>query len=353
MPRSLLLAPVLGVAVLVLAGCGDDAEPTADGDPTATTAPAAETGDDDTGADPADGDQADGVTTTTAAAAESGTRVVTDDRGTEVEVPASPERIVVGDVALLDAALALDLPVVGVPGLTDREAVPPYLAELAADVDELGVRDSFDLEAVAAARPDLLLVGTKGLEQLPDPGVLDAIAPVVALDSSTARPWRELLVAVADAAGVADRADELIAAWDADVAATADRLGDALATEVSVVRCFGPSCRYLPGGTSFSGAILDEIGVARPEPQRSDPEGRAFVEVSPERVDLLGGEVIVVFGTDAEASLAALRDNPLWESLSAVLAGEVYDVAPDPWFFGNVLAARVILDDVERILDRS
>lgn len=348
MPAPRTLLPALAVAAVLLAGCGGDDDP-AGGDAAPTTSapdPAA-------AADAAPDEDDDAAPATTASVVDDGPRVVTDDRGVEVTVPAAPERIVVGDVALLDAALALELPVIGIPGYSDRETVAPYLADRAVGVQELGVRDTFDLEAVAAARPDLLLVGTKSLEQLPDPTVLDGIGPVVGLDSSTTRPWRELLTAVAEAAGVPERAEALVAAWDADVAAARERLGDALATEISVVRCFGPSCRYLPGGSSFSGAILDEIGVARPEPQRSDPEGRAFVEVSPERIDLLDGDVIVVFGTDAEASLAALRENPLWQSLSAVLAGEVHDVAADPWFFGNVLAARVILDDVERILERS
>jgi ABC-type Fe3+-hydroxamate transport system substrate-binding protein len=50
--------------------------------------------------------------------------------------------------------------------------------------------------------------------------------------------------------------------------------------------------------------VLNQLRVARPAIQRSDAEGRPFVEASLERVDLLDGDVIVQFGSDAEGALA-------------------------------------------------
>jgi iron complex transport system substrate-binding protein len=261
------------------------------------------------------------------------------------------ERIVVSDQPVLDAALALDLPVVAIPGYSDREAIPAYLADRATGVEVLAERSEVNLESLLTARPDLLLFSSKLVEGSGVRDQLREIAPLVELDASTTRPWREVLREVGAATGVSSLAEERIAAVDEAMARAREVIGpDGLATEVSVVRCFGASCRYLPGGTSFSGQVLDELGVARPAVQASDPEGRAFVEVSPERVDLLGGDIIVVFGTDAVDSLAALRTNPLWEQLPAVRSGEVHEVDAAAWFAGNALAVETIVDDMVRLL---
>jgi iron complex transport system substrate-binding protein len=270
---------------------------------------------------------------------------------TEASEEPIAERIVVSDQAVLDAALALDLPVVGIPGYADREAIPAYLADEAEGVEVLAERSQVNLESLAAARPDLLLFSSKLVDESGARDLLAEIAPLVELDASTAEPWRDVLREVAAAVGVPMRAEARIAEVEAAIADARDAIGaDGLATEVSVVRCFGDSCRYLPGGTSFSGQVLDELGVARPEVQASDSEGRAFVEVSPERVDLLDGDLIVLFGTDAQDSLARLQTNPLWEQLGAVQAGEVHEVDAEAWFAGSVLAVEAIITDMVRLL---
>ena len=261
------------------------------------------------------------------------------------------ERIVVSDQAVLDAALAVDLPVVAIPGFADREAIPAYLADQAEGVEELAERSQVNLESLAAARPDLLLFTDKVVEASGARDEMAQIAELVELEVSTTRPWQDVLRDIAAAAGVPDRADDRIAETEADIAEVRETIGpDGLAKGVSVVRCFAASCRYLPGGTSFSGQVLDDVGVARPEVQASDAEGRAFVEVSPERVDLLDGDVIVLFGTDAEDSIAQLRQNPLWEQLDAVQASEVHQVDPAAWFTGNAIAVEVIAADLVEIL---
>ncbi|MFN3257874.1 MAG: iron-siderophore ABC transporter substrate-binding protein [Ilumatobacter sp.] len=261
------------------------------------------------------------------------------------------QRIVVSDQAILDAALALDLPVIATPGYSDREAIPSYLADRAAGIEVLAERSEVNLESLANIRPDLLLFSSKQVESSGAREQLAEIAELAELDVSTADPWRDVLRDVASAAGVPERAEHTISIADAALERARRAIGpEGLAREVSVVRCFGDSCRYLPGGTSFPGQVLDELGVARPQIQASDPEGRAFVDVSPERVDLLDGDIIVVFGTDAVDSLEQLRQNPLWSRLDAVQAGEVYDVDPAAWFTGNAIAVEVIIDDMVRIL---
>jgi iron complex transport system substrate-binding protein len=343
------------VASVVLVSCGGEAEGERDGEgslpavPAPVTQPAAAAS--SIVPPPPDQDEAPQPTVDTAPDASSPTTTAATTVASPVEEAPTAQRIVVSDQAILDAALALALPVIGTPGYADRESIPSYLADRAAGVEILADRSEVNLEALAAARPDLLLFSDKLVEGSGARDELMQIANLVELEVSTARPWRDSLREVAMAAGVPGRADARIAAVEARIADARERLGaDALAVEVSVVRCFVASCRYLPGGTSFSGQILDELGVARPPVQASDPEGRAFVEVSPEQVDLLNGDVIVLLGTDADDSIAALRDNPLWLELDAVRAGAVFEVDGSAWFTGNVIAIETIIDDVVRLL---
>lgn len=261
------------------------------------------------------------------------------------------QRIIVSDQAILDAALALDLPVVAIPGYEDREAIPDYLAERAAGVEVLAERTEINLESLAAAQPDLLLFSAKLVEASGVRDQLSQIAELAELEVSTARPWRDSLRDVAAAVGVPERAEAAIADVEARIEAGRSAIAASGSdVEVSVVRCFGTSCRYLPGGSSFPGQVLDELGVARPALQASDPEGRAFVEVSPERVDLLAGDLIVVFGTDAEDTIEQLQDNPLWLQLEAVQAGRVHPVDDAAWFTGSALAVEVIVDEMVELL---
>ncbi|MFN3217368.1 MAG: iron-siderophore ABC transporter substrate-binding protein [Acidimicrobiales bacterium] len=333
-PHHRLRAFAVLVGLVVVACGGGATEASTDASPTPAPTPAA---DDASTAAP---------TATTPPSADPTTEPVS-----EPDEQPTAERIVVGDQAILDAALALELPIIGIPGYADREAIPSYLAERAANVEVLAERSEVNLEALAAARPDLLLFNEKLVEASAARDELAQIADLVELDVSTARPWRDVLREVAAAAGVPSRADARITEAEATIAEAREELGpEGLAVEVSVVRCFGPSCRYLPGGTSFPGQVLDDLGIARPQLQASDPEGRAFVEVSPERVDLLNGDLIVLLGTDAEDSIASLRDNPLWRQLDAVQAGAVYEVDGAAWFTGNVLALETIVDDIVRLL---
>lgn len=259
------------------------------------------------------------------------------------------ERILIGGQLLLDAALALELPVAGVAAPPDRQGVPPYLEARGVGIEVIPASPEPNYEAVARLAPDLII----GPTEMNDAGItetLSQIARTVTLDANTATPWPDTLAELGLLTGREIRAAEVLAAWDERVAAFRNAVGDRIDLEISLVRCFRDSCRYLPGSTSFAGFVLDQLGAARPAPQVSDPDGRPFVEVSLEQLDLLDGDLIVVFGTDADDALGALRSNPVWQQLDAVEAGRVFEADPFAWFQGNAIAAGIIADDLERWL---
>jgi iron complex transport system substrate-binding protein len=261
-------------------------------------------------------------------------------------LPANPQRIVVGNTTLLDALLALGAPVIGAPTFGDRDPVPSYLASRAAAVQSVGTTAAPDLETVAALEPDLILI--------PDsPEFRDGvrrpllIAPVAAVPALTNSDWQTTLRSAAALVNRVEQAETLLRSWDDRVAGLRAQFTENPPGEASVVRYFNSSARYLPGGSSFAGQVLDEAGVPRPANQR-DAQGRLFVEVSLEEIEQLDGDLIFVI-TVEERIRERFERQPLWQQLRAVQAGRVYPV-DQHWFSGNILAAHAILDDLERYL---
>lgn len=158
---------------------------------------------------------------------------------------------------------------------TDREGIPPYLDQLGQGVEVIGASPEPNYEALAAAGPDLIIAPTEADEA----GILDrltAIAPTVTLDANTSVPWPDVLTELARLTDRAGRARELLSEWEQSVDGARAELGAGLDAEVSLVRCFRDSCRYLPDTSSFAGTVLDQLGVARPAIQRSDAERRSW-----------------------------------------------------------------------------
>jgi iron complex transport system substrate-binding protein len=93
--------------------------------------------------------------------------------------------------------------------------------------------------------------------------------------------------------------------------------------------------------------VLEDTGLPRPESQ--DVEDFALV-ISEEQIEQADGDVIFVtwYGPAEDTTQAAFTENPLWETLSAVEAGRVYEVPDDTWMLGiGIGAASIVLDELE------
>ncbi len=155
-------------------------------------------------------------------AAEPTTRVIETEKGS-VTVPASAERIVVLSGGLAGYLYALDAPVVAtdtrVLGVTNLDGgFPPAWADAAKaqGTKELPAGEQLNIEAVAAAEPDLIIGGGQGITSVQSEELYDqltAIAPTV-LVPKTVAAWDKQLEIVADAAGRSDQVPALMSAYD-------------------------------------------------------------------------------------------------------------------------------------------
>lgn len=213
---------------------------------------------------------------TSSAGAGGATRTVTDVDGTTMTVPVHPQRVVTLSEPTLDDALALGIAPIGSTAGRGQSGAPGYLGADAAGIVILGAVAQPDYEAIAAAKPDLILVDGTSINNNADAlAILRRIAPTYNAGFAGG-DWRANLEHAADALNLADRATDVERAYDAKVAAAKAELAPAYAGKTfSIVRWQGSSAALilteLPAGVALS-----DLGLARPASQ--DHAGRGHSE---------------------------------------------------------------------------
>ncbi|PTA42413.1 ABC transporter substrate-binding protein [Micromonospora sp. RP3T] len=267
------------------------------------------------------------------------------------KVPAAPKRVVVLDTDKIDTALSLGVTPVGAATAGEAKSWPTYFgAEKLTGITEVGVLTEPDLEAINALKPDLILGSKFRQEKFYDE--LSAIAPTV-FTEKVGVTWKENFLLDGRALGKEQEAKDLLATYEKRAKDVGAKLGDPGARKVSIVR-FIPGNIRVYGPDSFSGIVVGDTGLGRPERQRLDgKEDKRFDLVSAERVNEVDGDVVFVtaYGEKAAAEQAKVTAGSLWQGLSAVKAGRAHVVSDETWMTGiGVTAANKILDDLEKHL---
>jgi iron complex transport system substrate-binding protein len=278
------------------------------------------------------------------------TREIVHAMGT-TQVPAEPKRVVVLDTDKIDSALTLGIKPVGAAKAGELTGWPTYFGpDVIKDMKEVGTLQEPSLEAISLLQPDLILGSKFRQEKYYDE--LSKIAPTVFTDA-VGKPWKENFLLDGKALGKEQQAKDLLAKYEQRADEVGAKLGDPAAVKVSLVR-FMPNEIRVYGPESFSGIVLGDVGVGRPDRQLlADKEDKRFDRVSPERVSEVDGDIIFVaaYGEKAAEQQATVTAGPLWKNLSAVQAGKAYVVADETWMTGiGVTAAGKILDDLEKQL---
>ena len=255
-PRH-LLAAVASVALLTLTGCAGTAAPVASID-----SEAGATGDWVVARDlePAMGSsEADGVFP----------RSVSHFGGV-TEIAAAPERVAVVSTGQLDALLTLGQVPAAATRAENSGLVPAYLSEAfpqdAAALDamtDIGQRTEPDLEAIAQAAPDLILINATRGAELYD--ALSAIAPTVVTRGNGVN-WKSDFLLIADALGDEGVARGILDSLQSDSAAFAATHANGDPT-VSFLQSTGDRTRIM-GVPSFAAVRLVVAPVVSTERNR-------------------------------------------------------------------------------------
>ncbi len=285
-------------------------------------------------------------------------KTVTDVLGRTVEVPDSPERILVG-------FHFEDLYAVGGPEVYDRAvaisrgawedwrplqwaaytAAEPRLLELI-DVGEVEA-GSFSLEAAVAARPDLAIFAAWQIDALGESVArLEAAGiPVVALDYNSQTLDRHLVSTqlLGEILGQEERAAQLAGEYRAAVEDTARRLADAEGAEPRVyveLGRKGPDEVDNSYGDTMWGRLVETAGgenIAQGQIAKWGALSPEFVLAQNPEVILLAGsgwagrDQAVRMGPGVDPALTHQRmqaylDRPGWQTLDAAKEGRIHAV---------------------------
>lgn len=272
--------------------------------------------------------------------------------GGTTTAPAEPKRVVVIATGQLDSALTLGIVPIGAAAGEGAAIVPDYIAaafpQYAAQLEQItpvGARLQPNLEAIALARPDMILANQAGSKKIYPQ--LSAIAPTI-LTEGTGVNWQQDFLLIAAGLGRTGSAEQFLN----DYYARAERLARAVSPEppgVSLVR-FNPGRTRIFGVASFAGSIVYDAGLDRPPSQRFNATSQ---DLSPELVAQIDGDWIFysVQGSIEKTPAVDLIGGDFWAGLSAVKAGRAIQVDDDPWYLNaGPSAAMVVLRDLEKAI---
>lgn len=163
----------------------------------------------------------------------------------ETVIAQTPRTVMVADWAAFDNLTALGVPVAGIPGGN----VPGHLADkVTPQMLRIGSLQEPDVEAIAAAQPDLVIVGARSRTAYP---TIARLAPTLdgSIDNAAlVEGLKATLTTYGRIFGREDRAAELIAALDAKVeqakaAAAGKGTGLVIVTNAGKIGVYGPQSR--------------------------------------------------------------------------------------------------------------
>lgn len=253
----------------------------------------------------------------------------------ETTIEAEPQRVVTVSWGNQEAALALGVVPVAMPKVTwgdeDGDGMLPWVKD---KLDELGAQtptlmdetNGFDYEAIADAKPDVILGAYSGMTQ-EQYDTLSKIAPVVAFpEIAWGTTWQQMTLTDAKALGREDQAQQLVSDLEKHVTDESATY-PALAGKKALFTYIDPTDLSTVGYYSTKdprATYLDELGlVPSSAVEASSATGDTFwFTESTEKIENFSDvQVLTGYGTDA--TLAQLQADPLWSRIPAIANGAV------------------------------
>jgi len=230
--------------------------------------------------------------------------VITDDRGTKVDLPAPPQRIVSLLPSLTESVCVLGAcqRLVGVDRYSNWPDTVRALPQVGGGLDP-------NVEQIVALKPDLVLLArsSRVTERLETLGL-----KVLVLEPKTHADVRRVLDAIGQMLGT-DDAQRVWRRIDESVAAAAQSL-PASAKDTRVYFEIN-SVPYAAGEASFIGETLARLGVKNIVPAALGP----FPKLNPEYVVRANPDLIMA----GEHSALLLAQRPGWSAIRAVRDGRI------------------------------
>lgn len=273
------------------------------------------------------------------------------------EIKGTPKNIVILTNEGTEALLALGVKPVGAVQSWLGDPWYEHISTEMEGVKVVGTESEVNVEAIAALKPDLIIGNKMRQEKVYEK--LSDIAPTVF--SETLRgDWQKNFELYAKALNRAEEGEQVIADFEGRINELKETAGDKLNQDVSVVRFMAGMTRVYYTDT-FSGVIFDKLGMKHSssvqELFKDNPEDLFAREVGKEVIPQMDADLLFYFtyappgDTEAAKTEEEWTNNPLWKNLNVVKEGRAYRVDDAIWnTAGGVLAANLLLDDLEKIL---
>jgi iron complex transport system substrate-binding protein len=332
--RRRLLPALLLLLGLVLSACGSDGDPSSDAANADTTTD---------GAFPVTITHALGTTT----------------------IGSAPTRVVTWGWGSADAAIALGTIPVAMPFQDyggDAQGVLPWikdaLAEAGAETPTiLPKADEAPIEAIAAAKPDLILAVYSGITD-EEYALLSKIAPTVAYPGEPwATPWKDTIELVGTALGKADQAKELLADIDDEVTAAGAAHPELQGKTVAQVWDTGDTFYvYKPADSRVAFTLDLGLTMAPSVDALANGDETFYYTLSKEKLGELTSDILVSYA-DTDAGSKAFLTSPAAQLMAQVEAGHVAEVVGTE-FIASVSPPTALsltwgLDDYVKILSKA
>jgi len=283
---------------------------------------------------------------------------IVEHYGGETCVPNQFKRLITLDSVSFANALALGVQPVG----TVSTDFSRHLQNYSKDVTNIGQGGEPNLEAVLALNPDLI-IGSEYYQSIYKQ--TQEIAPTLLLEFEHSGRWKEIFRRYGEALDRVAKAEAVMAKYKQRVEA----LKSAIETEysqpptISIIRIY-PDGISLYLRDSFPGIILADAGLPRPPSQNltATEAENTFNNpiqkmISRELIPQADADVIFIWTgqntaagkKEAEKQLKELQSDPLWQQLTAVQKGKVYQVS-SYWIGSSPIAANLVIDDLFKYL---
>jgi iron complex transport system substrate-binding protein len=296
------------------------------------------------------------------------TRVVRSSYG-EVEIPSEPKRII-ADVLTIDYLTALGYDtdnIVGVFGASYHSGDEDYYQH--EQVSRVGLIDpgfafEANVEEVAAAKPDLILLPFDQIDGAEAREELAQIAPLVAVPTSESTPeegryggtasfqdWRGTLRSYGAVLDREDEAEAYIEETEGMIEDLREEHADTIASSRVVQAKSTPDYVAVNPITNDKAALgsilLREMGFREPDAVRkAKADEWGSIELSQENSSLLDGDLLFL---EVREGSTRHEESPLWKTLNVVRNDRVITVG-NHWQVGGAVGAREVLEDIDETL---
>lgn len=224
-----------------------------------------------------------------------------------------------------------------------------YLGNKTAEIKNIGESYTPNLEKLLQLKPDLILSWQPAQNIY---SLLSQISPTVVAPWQGPPSWRENFSFVAKALGKQEAAQQAWSHYYQRIEELKIALGDQYQDKKISVINLGGGVILAHAKNSFSGFILDDIGLQRPKLQNVVTHSGAISNISEERLQEIDGDIlfVLIFDSRDKNELENLQQKLLWKKLKAVQQGQVYLVDSGAWAGNSLLAADAVIDNLYKYL---